>query len=213
MAWEDQSEADMDEHLGNLIAILSAGNDNHQAWHDILVVAERRSKRTEKAQELIIRSAEMIGRAELLVVFGRIVNVIKEEARGTLQETILERLDSEVLGRIAPEERQEELARKGRVLPGVSGEGTGVREGDPGGEALGGPAIDIRATVPARKGDGEDEPRDREDQDGSVDRPDVPDDPQGLSSGDDGSDRSPSEEPAVGGDRATARKRKRRPTG
>jgi hypothetical protein len=192
---EDEKKAEY--HLEQLMEILEAGTDHERAWKVLLETTERRAKRTEKAQELLIKSASMIAQADLRWFVARVQDIIAEEARGQAAERIITRIAEECLGRIAPG-AAEEFEDSSQLLPRVQGEGVGVRSGGAGGEVLEVSASSHREPVQAQERGSEDMPRGGEDEGSSGLRADLFDDEGGQHRSLDGSDGSSGSEPTMG---------------
>lgn len=200
----------MDYHKKELSILFDTATRSERTWKEMLSVAKERLARTEKAQALMISSANMLAAHDVRWAIARLVDVVEEESNGTAASRILERFSTEVLGRISPSEAEAHPAAvESETLPGVPREGASVRKGDPGREVLESSEGDLRGAVPASEGSGENVPRNREDESGSGDRGDVPLHEGELDRGVDGSVGSPSEGPSVGGDRGDVRPRKR----
>jgi hypothetical protein len=203
-AIERDDDGKMEYHLGELTKILEDGIDTEKGWEEMLAHADRRAIRTEKANDLLIKGAHMIAATDLRRFVAHVQDIIAEEARGPAATRIISRIAEECLERLAPGST-EEVADRRSILPRVQGKGTGVHEGSAGGEILEVPAVGGREPLPAQERKRADLSRRREDSSSGGLRADLPDDEGGQHRGDDGADRSPGEEPPLGGDREDAR--------
>ena len=202
LARDDQDKADY--HLEQLTEVLEGGIESEKGWDEMLKTVERRAVRTEKAQDLLIKGAHMIATTDLQRFVAHTQDIIAEEARGPAATRIITRITEECLERLAPGST-EEVADKRALLPRIQRERARVHEGSAGGEVLEVSAVSHPQPVQAQERDGEDVSRGGEDPGRSGSGADVPDDARGQHRGDDGADRSPGQEPPVGGDREDAR--------
>jgi hypothetical protein len=203
---EKDGDADMAKHYRKELRILlETGVRGDRQWTEILNVAERRAKRAERANLVLIKGHEVVSKTELTWVLARMLDLIRAEASGKAAARIQSRFAREVLGRLDPTSGGSRTLEAGSSLPGLPGEGDGVPAGRTGGEALEVSANGDRAALLAREVQCEDVPRSREDAGGGVDRADLPDDEGGLDRHQHGPDRPSGEEPPVGGDREDAR--------
>ena len=94
-----EGEYDPETHLNNLYEWIHSGQAEGEVWREALTLMERRSVRTEKAIDAVLKGQQAVTQRDLVVVLGSVVSILRAECRdGALVSRILTRLDREVLG-------------------------------------------------------------------------------------------------------------------
>jgi hypothetical protein len=104
------SEQDAPEILKQLHRHLKEGASRDEAWEVLLKNAERRTDVTKKAVETVTKAENSFTRQEVVLLIGRVLDILREELGETIGARIARRFAAEVLGRVGGSGSTETLA-------------------------------------------------------------------------------------------------------